>query len=132
MVSGQTCYFDKAAEDGLTPAADSRIETIFHVHLGCCLYRRTFLESLGRFDETLLFAEDADLMLRVRESGRPFTILRSPELFYRRHASSMTASGNPRLAQCFRLAAHNSLKRRRAAGTLGIPLKDFSSYLEPS
>jgi glycosyltransferase involved in cell wall biosynthesis len=132
MVSGQVCYFDRAADNGLSPAADARTETIFHVHLGACIYKRAFLESIGLFDTSLQFAEDVDLMLRARESGRDFTILRSTELYYRRHDGSMTARDEGRMAQCFRLAAHKSLMRRRAAGRLGIALKDFSSYLEPS
>jgi len=131
MVSGYVCYFETAAASGLEPAADSRTETLFHVHLGACIYRRTAFDKLGgRFDESLLYGEDVDLMLRVRETAVPFTILRSVELFYRRHAASLMAADNPRQQADFRLATHKSILRRRAAGTLATPLRDFASFVE--
>jgi glycosyltransferase involved in cell wall biosynthesis len=131
MVSGYVCYFDTQSETGLEPAEGSRQERLFHVHLGACIYRRNFLDQIGGFDEALVYSEDVDLMLRVRESQRPFTILRSSELYYRRHAASMMAQPDPRREQSLKLAAHKSLLRRRAAGMLTTPLKDFSTYLEP-
>lgn len=131
MVSGYVRYFETAADSGLEPAADSRTETIFHVHLGACIYRRETLDKLGgRFDEALLYGEDVDLMLRVREAAVPFTILRSVELFYRRHPASLMAADNPRQQADFRLATHKSILRRRAAGTLATPLRDFASFVE--
>ena len=133
MVSGYVRYFETAAASGLEPAADSRTETIFHVHLGTCLYRRHVFERVGgAFDDDFLYAEDVDLLLRVREAGIPFTILRSVELFYRRHPASLMAAGNPRKQSDFRLAAHKSIGRRRATGTLATPLRDFAHYVEPS
>ena len=131
MVSGYICYFDTLSENGLEPAAGSRQERLFHVHLGACVYQRSFLDQIGGFDEELVYAEDVDMMLRVRESQRPFTILRSTELYYRRHANSMMSQPDPRREQSLMRAAHKSLLRRRAAGTLHTPLKDFSAFLEP-
>jgi glycosyltransferase involved in cell wall biosynthesis len=131
MVSGYVRYFETADGSGLEPAANSRTETIFHVHLGACIYRRETLDKLGgRFDEALLYGEDVDLMLRVREAAVPFTILRSVELFYRRHAASLMAADNPRQQADFRLATHKSILRRRAGGTLATPLRDFASFVE--
>ena len=132
MVSGYVRYFEAASPSGLEPAIESRTETLFHVHLGACIYRREAFERVGgRFDETLLYGEDVDLMLRVREAGVPFTILRSVELFYRRHPASLMAQENPRQQSDFRLATHKSIMRRRVAGTLATPLRDFASYVEP-
>jgi glycosyltransferase involved in cell wall biosynthesis len=130
MVSGYVRYFERADDSGLEPAADSRTETLFHVHLGACIYRSAVFGQVGRFDESLLYGEDVDLMLRVRETAVPFTILRSVELFYRRHAASLMAADNPRQQADFRLATHKSILRRRAAGTLATPLRDFASFVE--
>jgi len=69
-------------------------------------------------------------MLRLRESGLPFSILHSVEVDYWRHPTSLTAQADPRKDACLRLAAHNSLVRRRAAGTLGTPLPAFSTSVE--
>lgn len=131
MVTGYICYFETADDDGLQPAPDTRTERIFHVHLGACLYRREVFDRIGRFDEDFLYGEDVDLMLRLREQAVPFTILRSIELYYRRHPASMMASTNPRQLSDFRRAAFKSLQRRRAAGTHQVPLPDFSAFLEP-
>ena len=132
MVSGYTCYFETADDEGLRPAAGSRTERIFHVHVGSCLYRRDVFDRIGgAFDEDFLYSEDVDLLLRLRESDLPFSILHSVELYYRKHSASMMARADPRRDADFRLAAHKSLRRRRATGQLKVPLRDFSDYLEP-
>ncbi len=132
MVSGYTCYFEVPDRETLEPASGARTETLFHVHVGACLYRRgVFGQIGGAFDESLVYSEDVDLLLRLREQGVPFTILRSIELFYRKHAASMMARDDPRKDASFRLVAHRSLLRRRSAGRLGEPLPDFAAFLEP-
>jgi glycosyltransferase involved in cell wall biosynthesis len=133
MVSGYVCYFDVADQGGLAPAPGSRTERFFHVHLGACIYRKEVFGRIGgAFDEDFLYSEDVDLLLRVREAGVPFTILRSVELYYRHHPSSMMAQKDPRKEACFRLAARKSLMRRRARGVQTVPLPDFSNFLEPA
>jgi glycosyltransferase involved in cell wall biosynthesis len=133
MVSGYITYFETVDETGLEPAPDTRTETLFHVHVGACIYRREVFDRIGgAFDEEFLYSEDVDLMLRVREHGIPFSILRSVELYYRRHPTSLMAQPDPRKNAGFRLAAHKSMIRRRAAGKLQTPLPDFAQYLEPA
>lgn len=132
MVSGYTCYFEALDRVTLLPASGARTETIFHVHVGACLYRqRVFGRIGGAFDESLVYSEDVDLLLRVREQGVPFSILRSVELFYRKHAASMMARDDPRKDASFRIAARKSLMRRRTAGRLDETLPDFAAFLEP-
>jgi len=46
--------------------------------------------------------------------------------------SSMMAREDARKGADFRLASVKSLRRRRAAGTVDVPLPEFSSYLEPA
>jgi glycosyltransferase involved in cell wall biosynthesis len=132
MVSGYICYFEKEDSKDLVPDVNSRTETIFHVHVGACLYRKSCFALLGDlFDEEFLFAEDVDLLLRLRESGLAFAILRSVELYYRLHSNSMMAEPHPRKASDFRLAAYKSLRRRRISSTLSKSIPDFSTYLVP-
>lgn len=132
MVTGYVTYFETACPAELEPMPGSRTESLFHVQVGACIYRREAFDVLGgAFDETLVYSEDTDLLLRVREAGLPFSILRSPELYYRVHPDSMMAQKTPLKDHSFRLAMSRSLQRRRKAGTLDQPLADFSSYLEP-
>lgn len=131
MVSGYVRYFDVASDDELAPAPDARTETLFHVHLGSCLYRRDTLDAIGHFDPDFLYSEDVDLLLRMRESGRPFSILRTVELYYRKHDEGMMGRHNPRINFDFSRAALKSLMRRRMAGKEHAPLPDFKDFVEP-
>ena len=58
MVTGLVRYFDVLDPITLAPAATSRIETLFHVHPGACVYRKSIIDQLGAFDESLLYSED--------------------------------------------------------------------------
>ena len=132
MVSGYVRYFESASADGLQPEPGSRTETLFHVHVGSCVYRRDVFDEIGGgFDESLLYSEDVDLMLRVREAEIPFSILRCVVLYYRLHPGSMMSQTNPRKDADFRRATHKSLVRRRARGLQNVPLPDFATFLEP-
>jgi glycosyltransferase involved in cell wall biosynthesis len=130
MVTGFVRYFDVLDRARLAPAEDSRIETLFHVHVGACVYRRAVFERIGTFDETLLYSEDVDLLLRVREVGIDFTILRAIMLYYRKHPNSMMAQKNPRRSADFRRAVALSMARRRARGLPPIDLDRFESFIE--
>jgi glycosyltransferase involved in cell wall biosynthesis len=130
MVSGFVRYFDLLDRASLAPAESARTETLFHVHLGACLYRREVFERIGTFNETLLFSEDVDLLLRVREAGVDFTILRDVMLYYRRHGDSMMAQKNSRKSADFRRAISMSLARRRASGQQPIDHNLFETFLE--
>lgn len=132
MVTGYVTYFEAACPIELEPMPGTRTASLFHVQAGACIYRRDAFEKMGgAFDESLVYSEDVDLLLRVRETGLPFSILRSTELFYRIHPASMMAQATPLKDTHLRLAMSRSLQRRRKAGTLDTPLPDFSNYLEP-
>ncbi len=129
VVSGFVQYFDKQIEDGLAPAKDSRTDEVFHAHLGATIYRRSVLDEVGLFDESFLYSEDVDLMLRVREAEVPFTILNAITLYYRRHDSSMTTTVTPHEKRDFSRALFNSMKRRKLAGRTE-PLAAFADLVE--
>jgi len=131
MVTGYICYFEKSNPEGSEPAENSKTESIFHVHVGACLYRKSCIALFEYlFDPELMFGEDVDLLLRVRELKIPFTILRRNMLYYRVHPNSMMSNPDPRKSSDFRLATFKSLKRRRSSGKINEPLPHFSSFLE--
>lgn len=132
MVSGFVRYFDVLDPVTLAPADNARTETIFNVHLGACVYRRWVFDRIGIFDESQHYSEDFDFMLRVREAGIDFTILRAVTLYYRKHAASMTTQAYSRRLADFHHAVARSIARRRAGGMQASDLKLFESYLEPT
>ncbi len=56
------------------------------------LIRRSVLEQVGPFDETLTWGDDADMWLRIGLAGWSFGYLDEPILQYRVHHASMTAT----------------------------------------
>lgn len=132
MVSGFVRCFDILDPVKLVPATDARIETLFHVHVGACIYRKAVFDRIGTFDESFLYSEDVDLLLRLREADIDFTILRSVMLYYRKHGASMMAQKNPRKTADFRLAVAKSVARRRANGGPPVDMDLFETFLEPA
>lgn len=130
VVSGFVQYFDRLDRDSLAPAADSRVETLFHVHLGAALFRRSVFDAVGVFDESLRYSEDVDLLLRIREEAIPMTILRARTLYYRRHDESMMARADPAKERDFKRTLVSSLMRRRRKGEV-TPLAPFETLIEP-
>jgi glycosyltransferase involved in cell wall biosynthesis len=131
VVSGFVQYFDKLDRQKMAPAVDSRTETLFHVHLGAAIFRHEVFGRVGGFDESLLYSEDVDLLLRIREADIPMTIIRARTLFYRRHDSSLMAQSNPAKDKDFKRVLAASIMRRRRQGKLGA-LSPFESLIEPA
>lgn len=129
VVSGFVQYFDRLDREALAPAADSRTETLFHVHLGAAVFRRSVFDAIGLFDESLLYSEDVDLLLRIREADMPMTIIRARTLYYRRHETSLMSQTNPAKELDFKRVIAASLVRRRRMGV--GPLPPFETLIEP-
>lgn len=130
MVSGRVTYFDILDQQKLAPASNSRTETIFHVHLGACVYRRAVFERIGMFDPTLRYSEDFDLLMRIREADIGFSLLPQEMLYYRKHAASMMAQNDTRKKADFCRVIAMSVARRRADGRPPLDLSPFESFLE--
>jgi teichuronic acid biosynthesis glycosyltransferase TuaG len=55
------------------------------------LIRKSALEKIGNFDETLRSSEDYDLWLRLLAGGLSLALIPEPLAYYRRHSSQMSA-----------------------------------------
>jgi glycosyltransferase involved in cell wall biosynthesis len=130
-VSGFVTYFDELDRATLAPAASARVATMFGVHVGAWIYRRSVFENIGTFDESLLYSEDVDVFMRIRENGVPFTILRDVMLYYRRHPNSMMSQNDPRKHRDFRMAVVRSLVRRQRHSAAPVDLGSLEAFLEP-
>lgn len=116
----------------LEPDAAGRVETpMFGPHLGAALFRASLLERLGGFDESFLYSEDVDLLMKVREQKGGYAIERAVTLYYRRGGGTMMSRENPRKTSDFRRAIMQSLLRRRAAGQEVADLPDFAAFVDP-
>ena len=130
VVAGLVQYFQEQIEEGLAPDPSSVIEEMYHVHLGASVYRRSVFDEIGCFDESFMYAEDVDMVLRVRESAMVMTILDAITLHYRRHDNSMTAKFSQREKRDFNRAIFLSLMRRKRAGRSGSlpPFSELVGY----
>ena len=131
VVSGIITSFDQLDPATLAPAASSRVEKQTGVNLGACLIRRQVFDRVGLLDETQLYAEDTDFILRVFEARIPVTALRQEVLYYRRHLDSLMGQANERKQRDFHRAIARSLKRRAALGLQGN-LPRMEELMEPA
>jgi glycosyltransferase involved in cell wall biosynthesis len=129
VVAGLVTYFEELDRDKFTPAKGSRAESKFVQHVGAMIFRRSVFDRIGLFDESLMYAEDGDLLLRIIEAEVPFVILDMPTLYYRRHGDSMMTRHDPRKKSDFAKAFAKSLARRRQLGLSLAPVS-FDRYFE--
>jgi glycosyltransferase involved in cell wall biosynthesis len=127
LVAGFVTFFDRLDSESLTPAISSRVETVFGMNVGASIYRASIFDSIGRFDETLKYAEDVDLFFRIVERNVPLVILTTTTLYYRRHMGSMISQEDfrKRLPRAFGM----SLARRKRNGAV-TALPSFETFFE--
>ena len=113
-VVGAILRFDSLDETG-SPRPDPRHRPYHDAALHTAMFRTGQFRGYGRLDETLGFAEDVDLFLRLLEADA--TLLLEPEVasFYRDHPGNMSRDLKAR-QQGYVQAYARSIARRRAAG----------------
>ncbi|MDD2336408.1 MAG: glycosyltransferase family A protein [Geobacteraceae bacterium] len=128
-VGGRIFWFSRWDRSARSPEVIPGLDNVVHVNLGAYLFRRELFDQIGAFEESQLFAEDVDLILRLADNDIPFALLDKVTLFYRRHDESMTAARSDREQADFRRALFRSL-RRRPAGE-GNGLRSLQARLVP-
>ena len=129
VVTGLCTWFKELDRDRLAPAEHSSVETKNVQQIGAAIFRRSVFDRIGLFDESLMYAEDCDLLLRIIEAQVPFVVLNTPTLYYRRHGDSMMARNDPRIKSDLAKAFAMSLARRRKLGLSLAPVS-FDRYFE--
>ncbi len=121
-VVGAVLFFEGLDSSG-APLRDERFAPFHNAVLQCATFRASALRELGPLDETLGFAEDVDLFLRLLEIDA--RLILEPEIacLYRVHAGNMTHD-DPAKRQGYVRAYARSLARRRATGRTR-PLRSF-------
>jgi len=116
MVTGPTSFTDAIDDHTLAPPPGARVETLLQPNIGACLYCRAVFERLGGFDESYRYADDLDLLLRLRDAGIVFDTLPEVALYHRRYPGSLLTTVDPRRSQEFVRAVAASRRRRREHG----------------
>lgn len=129
VVSGLVTLFTEFDRERCAPTERSNVKTIFVPSAVTTIFRGSVFDRIGLFDESLLYGEDGDLMLRIIEAQVPFVILNTPTLYYRRHADSMMVRDDPRKKTDMARAFALSLARRRKLGLSFEPVS-FDRYRE--
>ena len=130
-VGGLVTKFEALDTASLTPAPNSAVETECGINPGIWMFRRRVFHAIGDFDPDFRYAEDIDLILRMRDAGVPFTVLDVPVLYYRQHGASLMHQKDRRMARDFLKAASNSAKRRKALGLAPATQQLLTDKIEP-
>ena len=80
-------------------------------HGACTMARRTFLDRMGGYDESINRQDGLDLWLNVSPDERVHRV-DEPLFFYRQHGANMTRAERPLLQARARLIAKHVTKRR--------------------
>jgi len=127
-IGGRVRWFHRWNEIDHRPLASAEDQELLHVNLGAFLFRCSIFERIGLLDESHLFAEDVDFILRIIDGGQPFALLNRVTLDYRRHGASMTGARSQREQSDFKRALFRSANRRRRMPG-GAPSQSLESYV---
>lgn len=115
VVSGLSAFCDAIDPATQAPPPGARVETVASVNIGACLYRAAALAAVGPFDEGYRYADDWDLMLRLRDAGLRDVKLPEVMLWHRRYPGSLLTTPDPYRKQELAVAVARSIARRRAS-----------------
>ncbi|PLW76637.1 glycosyl transferase family 2 [Cohaesibacter celericrescens] len=99
----------------LEPTENSDTLDVRGIHLGAGLYKTSFIQSLGGFDEDFVQAEDTDFLLRALESQPKFMVTSEIGYYYRKHGGGLTREKSTVVRE-FSRALLKSSKRRKVLG----------------
>ena len=119
VVYGTLQIFDFLDNETLSPSKTARTMTTRGISLSAGLFRRKIIDQVGRFDESLIQAEDTDFLFRLVESGATVHMEDDIATFYRRHDTNITRDVAVGRRE-FMKAIHKSVKRRRPSDRHGI------------
>jgi len=128
LVSGLIQRFRRFEFDTSGPGKPA--DTMVHVNLGACLFRRQVFDVVGPFNESLSHCEDVDLMFRIREAGLKLAIMREVTLYYRVRPGSLTQIQTSQVQEQEALKVLRlSIGRRRSIGR-ATDLPPFTALIE--
>jgi len=126
VVVGRTQYFSSEAQslEKFRFLADDN--AVHHVHLGASTFKKSVFDAVGSFSGQLLFSEDHDLFLRIRENQLNLHFDPAISLQYRIHTTNMTLNKTIEDLELLKVL-HESIKRRRSENKLNVDIRHFGS-----
>lgn len=115
--------------DNLTVPKNAEQLELTSVHLACCLYRRSLIETVGRFDDTLKMAEDTDYIFRTFEIGVIFVQTETVCHYYLRHPGNISSDSKDNQSW-FARAVARSVHRRKKDPSRKLVKPDFNIELQ--
>jgi len=107
-------------------------DALVYPHLGAGLYRRSLLDRIGPFDETMRIGEDTDWFFRAYEAEARFVVKARTAMIYRLHDANMTGDHRATEAAFARVLARKLARARAAGGPRTLPsLADFLELDQP-
>lgn len=103
----------------------------FNVNLGACLFRKSVLDRIGPFDESLRFGEDCDLFMRLWEIDANKRFLLKTCLYYRLHQSNMTAEGPQDMLTNLKLLKRHKDRMKDMLAEKRVPWGHFVGWNPP-
>jgi glycosyltransferase involved in cell wall biosynthesis len=116
--------------DGKLVFTDEWLHPYMNVLLGSMLFRRSAIEKIGFFDDSLRISQDTDYWFRARELGIPCRVLCNLSLLYRIHQENLT-KGKDIVSIEFVRALKMSLDRRRKSSNgkpISLPLVRYIAF----
>lgn len=87
-------------------------QSLFGVNLAAATYRRSLFDTIGLLNEALIYGEDHDFFLRLREAKIPMKYVENTSLVYRLHDGNMTKDLSAKQMSLFSIL-RSSLHRRQ-------------------
>ncbi len=113
----QFTYGRMAVVDQIDPTTYEPVEgavraTLRGIQLSAAIFRASYLEKVGMFDESFEQAEDTDLLFRAFEIGGPYRLTDTVCVYYRQHDGNLTRD-TAEVRKSFCRALYKSMARRR-------------------
>lgn len=100
-------------EEKMAPSDDAITADVVMIQLSSGLYRRSLIDTVGFFDETMVQGEDTDFLFRIFELGLDFAATDTTAVYYVHSDNSLTVD-QVTSKKMFAKAVLRSTHRRRA------------------
>lgn len=117
FVYGRLCKVDRLDDDLMLPEPDARLEAVRGIQLAAGIFRRSFIDRVGLFNERFQQGEDTDYLFRAFEQRRNAVFTDTVGVYYRQHNNSLT-NNSEEMRKGFLRALGLSAQRRRCDPSL--------------